>query len=135
VLLRPTCQPLHPHRARPSPPLFVARSPAPTWHRADPPPFSLAALCPSAFKSAGRHPTLFSALFLHTRTQARRRFPRPPLTRSVSLGRRDRHGHRRVSNRHRRRPPPPPPTVRPSQSAAIFQFGAALTSLALPCSS
>jgi hypothetical protein len=133
-----------------------AAAPMPCWlmqHRTPAPPSPLLSYphlapsrphLPSIFplprqarsKAPAAVPLPFAALLPLARAQARCRVPRPPMIQSTLLGRQNHCSPPRFSivERHRRRFLPSP-MVRPSQSAAIFHFGAALTSVVLPCRS
>jgi hypothetical protein len=105
-------------------PLSLPRSRHP---HGDHPRTPLLCLAASASKAARRRRARLSFSLPRSPTCTAKRPASRPHRRSSHRG-----PHRRVSDHRRRRFSP---TVRPSQSADIFHFGAALTSLVLPCSS
>jgi hypothetical protein len=122
---RRTLTPLSPLHYRPH--VALSRPPSP--------PFSLCR-APSAFKRAGRRPDpLCRPAPSHPSSSTS---PPPPSSRDSVHRPRTPKSPPPPQFFRRRTPPslfPHPPVVRPSQSTAIFHFGAALTTLVLPCSS
>jgi hypothetical protein len=118
----------------PAPPSPLVSCPHKAPSRPLPPLLFFPLPCRERSKAPAAVPLPFAAPLPLARAQARRCLPLPPVTQSTHLGRQNRRSPPRFSaiECRRRRFLPTPPTVRPSQSTAIFHFGAALTSLILP---